>query len=419
MQINKSTPLSTRKKILLILVELGVWIAFSLVMYYLWDRWLTPGPHHPIHWVGMDFAPYWTGVRAMLAGQSPYSSDTTQLIQTVLLGGPPAAGGDPMLFVYPAWIFLLILPFALLPLRLAVALWTGLLLLVIFNLIGYLAIRWGNQRPSRISLWVVVLVIGCLPFISIAVTKGQLSLVSLGALFLAIRQVDNLQSPGGRGIPKLDHNEEGKANLAASDLLAGMFLAFSILKPTLTIIAMAGMLLWALIERRPYFIAGFFASIGVLSLSSFFVVGNWIPDYLNVLNNTGGAPVLWSLALLAWPWKVLYASFFIALGILEFIIFLRTRNRVQWFSGSILLGMALFPMRWIYDLQLGILVPAEAGPLRGVPAASVVVALLAPWGLALFPETLRWPAQVIGLPLAWAIVWFSCFVFQARSSESK
>ena len=142
----------------------------------------------------MDFVPYWVGVRAMLAGQSPYSTATTHLIQAVLLGGAPEAGADPMLFVYPAWIFLVIAPWALLPIKWAVAIWTGSLLFGMLHLIGALAIRWGGGRLSRTILWAVVLIIGSLPFVSIAVTKGQLSLLSLGALFLAIHLMDG-QAP--------------------------------------------------------------------------------------------------------------------------------------------------------------------------------------------------------------------------------
>ncbi|MBE3039807.1 MAG: DUF2029 domain-containing protein [Chloroflexi bacterium] len=408
-----------RKKVILIFVELGLWAAFILTMFWLWDRWLIPGPHGTIHWVGMDFVPYWVGVRAMLTGQSPYSTGTTHLIQTVLLGGPPEAGGDPMLFVYPAWIFLLLAPWALLPLKWAVALWTGSLLLGIIHLIGYLAFRWGGHRIGRTGFWAVVLVVGCLPFLSIAVMKGQLNLVSLGALFLAIRLVGGLPMQRGSRIPSSNHRETKSARAIFREIMAGIFLALSILKPTLTILAMAGMLLWALVERRVYLIAGFASCIGVLSLASWFAVGNWIPDYLQLLINTGGAPVLWSLALLAWPWKALYAFLFTGIGAYAFIYFLRTRNRTQWFSAAILAGLALFPMRWIYDLLLGILVPAEAEQMSRLSAASVVIALLAPWGLALFPEPLRWSAQVIGLPLAWAFVWFAHFVLPVRSKGMK
>jgi hypothetical protein len=207
------------------------------------------------------------------------------------------------------------------------------------------------------------------------------------------------------------------------DALAGICLAVSILKPTLTVPAMAGILIWAIIERRGYVLAGFAACLGLLTLASWIAVGNWIPDYLQVLSNTGGAPVLWSLALLRWPWNGLYAGLFGGIGIYAFIQYLRTRQRAQWFSAAILVGLALFPMRWIYDLLLGILVPAEARPMGRLATISVGIALLAPWGLALFPQALRWPALVIGLPLVWALVWlaigwqFSHYNAEAISKE--
>ena len=162
-----------------------------------------------------------------------------------------------------------------------------------------------------------------------------------------------------------EHGKTWQARINGRDALAGICLAVSILKPTLTIPAMAGILIWAMIERRGYIIAGFAACMGFLSLASWFAVGNWIPDYLQLLSNTGGAPVLWSLALLAWPWNAFYAGLFIGIGIYAFLLFIRTRNRAIWFSAAILVGLALFPMRWIYDLLLGILVPAEANRWAG------------------------------------------------------
>ena len=305
-----------------------------------------------------------------------------------------------MLFVYPAWIFLLIAPWALLPLKWAVALWTGSLLFGILHLIGALAIRWGGARPGRTSLWAVLLVLGSLPFLSIAVTKGQLSLLSLGAVFLAIRLIQN---------PKPDKGKTRPARTILREIMAGICLAFAILKPTLTVPAMAGIMVWAMIERKGYIIAGFAACMGALTLASWFAVGNWFPDYLQLLSNTGGAPVLWSLALLAWPWNGLYGCLFIGIGVYAFTLYIRTRKSAQWFSAAILVGLALFPMRWIYDLLLGILVPVEAKQMGRLCYASIGIALLAPWGLALFPEPLRWPAMVIGLPLAWAAAWFTLF----------
>jgi len=325
----------------IVCAEAVVLLAFVLAMLWLWERWLVPGPNGPVRWVGMDFVLFWVGVRAMLTGQSPYSAATTSVIQSTLLGGPPAPGGDPMLFVYPPWILVLILPLALLPLKWAAALWSGLLLSGMLHLIGYLAFRWGGRRPGRTILWALALTAGCLPYLAIAATKGQLSLVSLGALFLAIRLAR--RRPGA----------------------AGLFLALAILKPTLTVLPTLGVLLWALFERKYRLLANFTLCLGILSLVCFLAVGNWIPDYVSMLGNTGGAPVLWSLEVLPWPWKILYALFFAVLVVYAFITFLRRRDPARWFSATVLAGLALFPMRWIYDLLLGILVPAEAENIKG------------------------------------------------------
>jgi hypothetical protein len=371
-------PTGKTRSWVILLVEAGLFLVLVLTMRWLWDRWLILGPNGPLHWVGMDFVPYWVGVRAMLSGQSPYDAATTHAIQSALLGGPPAAGGDPMLFVYPAWIFLLLVPLALVPLPWAVALWTGALLFGVLHLIGYLAIRWGGERLLNNALWSAVLVVGCLPYLAISVTKGQFGLVGLGALL---------------GTNRLRKRYE---------LLAGVVLGFAILKPTLTIIPMAGYLLWAVIERKWRMLVGFAACMGILLIASLLVVGNWIPDYLTILNTTGGAPILWSWTILPSPWNVIYVLFFTGLVIYAFTILCHKHNQAMWFSTTVLAGLALFPMRWIYDLLLGILVPAEAQNIKGLFAVVVVVALIAPWGLALFPPELRWNAQVVGLPLFWA-----------------
>jgi hypothetical protein len=195
---------------------------------------------------------------------------------------------------------------------------------------------------------------------SIAVTKGHLSLLSLGALFLAIRLMASLPIQPIRIIPVPKESAKKNDGAILRETTAGIFLAFSILKPTLTVPAMAGILLWAIFERKSYIFVGFAACIGILSLASWFAVGNWIPEYMQLLGITGGAPMLWSLALLAWPWNACYAGLFIGIGIYAVILFIRTRNRAQWFSAAILVGLALSPMRLIYDLLLGILVPQEA-----------------------------------------------------------
>jgi hypothetical protein len=49
----------TKNKILLFVFAEAILLSgLVLTMAWLWDRWLIPGSHGPIHWVGMDFVPY-------------------------------------------------------------------------------------------------------------------------------------------------------------------------------------------------------------------------------------------------------------------------------------------------------------------------------------------------------------------------
>ncbi len=377
--------------IVLVLLQLAILLGAILGMAWLYDRWTIPGPNGPERWVGMDFVVTWVGVREMLSGQSPYSSQTLELIQQTVLGGLPEPGGDPMMFVYPAWVFLFYAPLALLPLKWAVAVTTGILLAGSLDFIGYLAYRWGNIQPRRMMLWTLLLIFGSLPFLAISVTKGQMGLVSLAGLAAALWLWERRPT------------------------LAGAALGIAFFKPTVAVIPILGFLLWALIERKPRIIIGFVAGLGILALASFIAIGNWLPDYLALLTTTGGAPVLWSLAFLPWPWKAFFILLFVGLAVFAFIISLRRRDRTPWLSASVLAGIALFPMRWIYDLLFGILIALEEKDVRGAKAISLAAALLAPWLFALLPREIRWQAEVTGMPLIWAIAWWTFFHKSNRS----
>lgn len=376
---------SKNTTVILIFLQTTILVGTVLGMVWLYDRWTIPGPNGPEHWVGMDFVVTWVGVKGMLSGQSPYSPQTLQSIQQIILGGPPEPGGDPMMFVYPAWVFIFYVPLALIPLKWAVALWTGALLTGALNFIGYLSYRWGDGRLSRTVFWALLLTIGSLPFLAISVTKGQMGLVSLAGLATAIW----FWKP--------------------HPFLAGTSLSIALFKPTVVVIPVLGFLLSAILERKPRVIIGFMACLGILSLASFMMVGNWVPDYLNLLTTAGGAPILWSLGSIPWPWKAVYILFFVSLVIFAFITSLRSHNRIAWLSGTILAGIALFPMRWIYDLLFGILIALEEKDLHGLKAISLSVALFAPWLFAVLPREIRWQAEVIGIPLIWAITWLTFF----------
>ncbi len=361
--------------------EACAWLGFILLAALLYEKWYTPGPHGPFPWVGMDFVPYWVGVRSMLVGESPYASETTRLIQYTLMGGGVPGGQDPMMFVYPPLLFLPLLPLAILPLQWAVSVWVGTILLLLVNYLGYISLRWGNRNPWRVISWWFCLLMGALPFISISGTKGQLGILSMTAIFLAQKW------------------SKGRV------FWAGVFLALALIKPNLAVIPVISFLVWGIIDRKYRFLAGFFITLAILFFSSWLAVGNWLPGYFAMLQATGGAPIIWSYSALPFPWNLVYILLFIAIFIYAWVIYWKSRSNPPWQSASILLGMALLPMRWIYDLALGFLILADVQPPRRWNAVLVVFILILPWILLIFSEPARWQAMVVILPLGWAIIW--------------
>ena len=382
MASGNSIPLPSKNKILLIVVQLILWTATLWVIAWLWDRWMLNGPHGPYRWVGMDFAPYWVSVREMFHGANPYDADTTLKIQQVVYGGP-AMGEDPMMFVYPAWMFVLIAPLSLLSFQWAAVLYIGTLLWGMLNLLYLISWNLSSKKFISHTLWMTWLTLGSLPFLIISVTKGQLGYLSLIALFVSRRVWDR------------------------RPYFAGIVLGLALIKPTVTVIPAAGFLLWALFERDWRFLGGFSGCIGVLFVTSLLAGGNWIPGYLAMLGIKGGMPVIWSLDILSNPWRMIYAAFFIALVLYAYFTSRRQDARDLWLSTTILAGIALFPMRWIYDLYLGILIPPEGGNLSRVQSVMVAISVASPWILVLIPEPTRWSVAAIGLPLIWA----ACLLF--------
>jgi hypothetical protein len=372
----KSLSQNPEAKKIVIFLQLALWVISVASIAWLWDRWMLDGPHGPYRWVGMDFAPFWVGVRDMLHGINPYSQETNLKTQIIVYGGP-AAGQDPMMFVYPAWMFILIAPFSLMPYKWAVILYSGTMLWAILNLLYQLASRLGQQNYLARSLWLAWLVFGNLPFMVISITKGQLGYLCILALFTAYTIWK--QKP----------------------MLGGIVLGLALIKPTVTVIPVMGFLFWAIYQRNWKFFYGFVFCITTLLATSLLTAGNWLPGYFKMLSIKGGMPVLWSMDVLSMPWNILFIATFIS--ILFFAVYLSLKkNRDYWFPALILLGVAITPMRWIYDLFLCILVLTSTKKLSRFELPAVGLAIFSPWLLAVIPEETRWIAAIIGLPLIWA-----------------
>jgi len=394
MYFSHTTNLTLKNRSIIILIELFLWVLAVGAISWLWNRWMLNGPHGPYRWIGMDFAPFWVGVREMFHGANPYSPDTTLKIQQVVYGGP-ALGNDPMMFVYPAWMFIIIAPLSLLPFQWAAILYIGTLLWGMLNVLYLISWNLSNRNFISHTLWMTWLMIGGLPFLIISVTKGQLGYLSLIALFLSRRI------------------------WSRHPYAAGIVLGLALIKPTVTVIPTAGYLLWALFEKDWKFLAGFLSCFGILFVTSLLAGGNWIPGYLAMLGIKGSMPVLWSLDVLSNPWKVIYAIFFCTLGIYAFLTSRRQNRRDLWLSTTFLVGIALFPMRWIYDLYLVVLIPPEEGNLTRIQSFATAFAVASPWVLVFVPEATRWNTAVIGLPLIWTACLLSLFAPRFLQAQPK
>lgn len=376
-RLRKAYLLLSRLNIRLIFIEMLVWIVSVGGIAFLWNKWLIPGPYSPYRWIGMDFVPYWVGVRQMIHGISPYGMETTLKIQQAVYGGP-AINVDPMMFVYPAYMFILVAPFGLLPLNWAVALFAGTLTWGLINLILVLSFQWGKSFSRRVILG-IILVMGSLPFFVISISKGQIGYLGMGAMLIAWR---------------LWHRKP---------FWSGALLGLAIIKPTAIIIPIASFLLWSLLKKDFEMLSGFFCTITILMAASLLAIGNWIPSYLDVLKTGGGAPVIWSMQALFYPWNIVYIVFFVALLIYSMRMSLYKSDHNLWASAFILAGIAFFPMRWIYDLFLGILIPSQEKDLSTLSILSISLAVISPWSLILFPESSRWNFAAVMIPLAWSL----------------
>jgi Glycosyltransferase family 87 len=218
------------------------------------------------HSFGADFYPIWlTSRRALLVGHDPYSASMTRRIQVGLFGRTldfgPADLRDYRAFAYPAFVDLLFWPLALLPFS-----------LVRIGLAGIL--------PAATALSIV------LWLRSFRLRVGPVTLVSLMLLTLSSYAV----------LEGLFAEQVGllvgfllAASIAAlvgrRFVLSGSLLALTLMKPQMTALVIAYLLLWSLRQGRvrSRFVGGFLIVSAVLCVSSLLVWPHWIREWLGVV----------------------------------------------------------------------------------------------------------------------------------------
>ncbi len=331
---------------------------------------------------GDDFYPIWLTTRQWHSvHRDPYSAAMTREIQTGLFGraldatrpsDPPA---DYRTFAYPAFTDLVLWPSAevgfphlrvvlavLLPLLTAASVWLWML-----------ALDW---RAGPVHFAILVLVMLCnYPVLEgfFAEQPGLIVGFLLASSALALRKK--------RLLP------------------AGSFMALTLMKPQMTLLAIFYLLIWSLAERRrARFWVGFLATLLTLMSASLWIWPRWIGQWLKVIFEYPRYAMPALVSLLSGSALGGYVGPAALVGLLGVGVWLAWRNRRAnsdspdfWWTISLLLAITsvtLLPGQAIYDQVILfpaiMLVTKNARKLRG--AGFVPRILLAAGAVVLF-----WP----------------------------
>jgi hypothetical protein len=228
-------------------------ICFVAVWNYVYSVW-------PTSVTGLsDLYPRWYGSRELwLHGRDPYSAQITREIQQFQRGRAAAKGEDEGRFAYPIYVSVLLAPFAKFSFWVTSRVFFWLFLLCAGGSVA-LFLRVTGLRSSVPAMGLFLLYsLGSFP-VAFGVRLGQFAL--LVALLVAACLT---------------------AVMADRLLPAGVLLAFSTIKPQLTILLVPWLLVWCVGEwdRRRKLFWGFFGTMAALLIASEFLVPTWIPEFL-------------------------------------------------------------------------------------------------------------------------------------------
>lgn len=203
---------------------------------------------------GNDFLVHWVGTRSLVfQGLSPYSDETALEIQKTAYGRPARAGEHELRVAYPLYSIVLFLPYALIgDFSLARALWMTTLevAMIVLSLLSMRLTTWRPKFSILISFLIfsIVWYHGLRPLIN----GNAVILVALGIVgaFWAIRE--------------------------GADELAGVLLAFTTIKPQLSILLIIFVSLFALWQRRWRILFWLSGTVILLSLGAALLLPDWI-----------------------------------------------------------------------------------------------------------------------------------------------
>lgn len=200
------------------------------------------------------FLARWLGSRLfLLQGQSPYDEQTSREAQLLAYGRTAQPEEDPLYYLYPFYSFYLFAPFTFISrFNVARAIWmtvleTAAIFIVIFG------ISVSDWKIPRIYL-IIVILSSLLWFYTVyPILDGNVAVLCVLLVVGAMLAIKSEQ-----------------------DVLAGLLLALSTIKPLMVILVILFILIWAVSNRRWMIVWSFLLSAVLLIASTVFLLPDWL-----------------------------------------------------------------------------------------------------------------------------------------------
>lgn len=204
--------------------------------------------------LGADFFTFWMAGKALfLEHVNPYSSEVTNQIQLGKLGRLAAPGEDKMAFAYPPYSLVTVLPTIFFSFDWASSVWLSLNI-TIFSLILFAFPPKQRVRLFTSFLFFPIFLNFVLGTFDILASSGIL-------LFFILMTSSNRTS-------------------ASIQVLIGILLAWSTMKPQFTWLLAGFAIVYAVREKYPVFLRAFLISLATFLLFSSLLVSSWLSDWI-------------------------------------------------------------------------------------------------------------------------------------------
>jgi hypothetical protein len=378
----------TRRESLLVVLFFS-----GLVLFLVGTTWFNY--HYLVDEVsigGDSFVPRWMGSRLfVLEGVSPYSEDVGRESQQEVYGRLANPGEDPLFYLYPLYSFFLFFPFTFIAnISIAAAVWMTILQvsLLVTAAIMFQLTGWKISRGN-----LVLLVIFCVIwFYSVYAFLGGNIVVLVALLVVGFAYAV-------------------RSNL---DFLAGVLLAFTTIKAEVMAPAILFCMIWFLSTRRWLILGSFFGSLGLLILSTIFLLPDWImQNFRQLIQYYETVPMVNSITQLG-EWLPGIGRQF-GWGLAGLIILVLV---VEW---RYAIGKGFRRFFWVLNLTL------VGTILVGMPTSTINFVILLPGSILIFLTVFRWwsspgryllTAGIIALMLLfWGLLYRSGFDWSVVSAE--